>query len=182
MIDFGDQPVIGRPHLPDFQFAGRNRIKRAVLVIATRDTYPIQLIGKHRMLPFFLGKTCGARRQAHSCGIDQGIVGLRRDQRRMRPQKHEMREPRAVAPDRKPFQERVGQECSFAVLGRIDRRNVAEATIVRFFETGLGTEDISPAAGQVVTLGEKVRDPFFHFVRQMQRRLESRHHAFIGLE
>jgi hypothetical protein len=180
VVHFRYEPVVGRAHLAYFQFVRADWIKRAVFVVAPGLAEPVQFVGEHRVLALFLLQRSRTRGKLDVGRMHHGVVGFRCDQGWMRPQEHEMGEPWAVAPYRQPFQECVGQEGRLAVLGRIDRRNIAEPAIGRFFESRPGPEHIGPSTRQVVAFGEEVRDPLLHLVGQVQRRLETPHDAFIG--
>ena len=170
MIDLVDQAVIGRPHLADLEIVGGDDVERAVLVIGAgpADSASISKASSGCCRLSLSGVAARAG-NATSAGSTTRVVGLRRDQRRMRAEEHEMREPRPLLAHQQPFQELVGEEGRLAVLGRELGRDEAEAAIGGLVETFLRPEHVVAAVGKVVALGDQVGDPGAHVLRQMQR-------------
>ena len=98
-VHLRDQPEIGRAHLADFELAGGHEVERAVLVIGAGPAAAASIsIGKERvLLRLLLAASPRAAGMATSAGSTMRVVGLGRDQRRMRAHEDDMREPRPSA-------------------------------------------------------------------------------------
>src|SRR5262249_8307853 len=144
------------------------------LIEVSRSAQPVDRIAQVRMLLALLLGGLRAKRHRNVSGVNRGIVGFGRNQRRVRTKEYEVGEPGFLPANEQPFEEMIGKERRLVVLGGELGRNEAKAAIIWLPETSARTEDIL-AALEIIALGEEIGDPGPHVLGQVHRRNEAGH-------
>ena len=166
VVDLGDHPVVGRLQLALFPVVVRRFEERMV------DHHREQ-----RMLLAFGCARVGPHRRRHRRGVVHRVVGRGREERGMRPQVGDVREPAAAGrgPGRRPLDEPVGQERRLRVFGLVLRAPSGT-------RRGL-IDESAPLLGNVHAVGPHPGEPRVGLaLREMAHRVETRQHALVLVE
>ena len=168
-------------HLAQLKLRHVDQIVRIVFVVFVGAAQVRDPLLQVRMLGGLLVGRSLALWQLDRSRVIQGVVGLGRDDRRMRTQENAMHEPvlRAMVPE--PFDDRVGHETGVAVLGLEQRRNIAMAATGRNRKPRLGLVNVLPSS-ESVTLGAQVVHPGCHVVGEQHADSVTRQRAFEGAQ
>ena len=177
VIDLGDQAQVDRPRR---RHVGRRH--RGAIAVEAPEKPALRRFAEPGVQEGMIGPRRGGRRQRG--GIDEPVVGLGRDQRRMRAQIGDMREPGRPAADVERLDGAAGEIGGVAVLGAVERRVVGARRVAGRADGAKNIGDRPAGAKcEIVALRAQVGRPFQPALEpHLDQFAETRRHALVAQE